>query len=385
MASFVQKVSIYDYFKAGISVNEENVATFRVLYQDLSKINKFDGHDVNEIILDNTAEQLRIQIDSDIDRAILRACICHDDLEQVLNCLDLLLQNQQEPLSSNIPMTQTSSSPDDASKISSEGLQDEQVPIKLEEIECKMIVKNRTKEVDIFIQTFLLQVIPKGNTTVNRSPTNSEPFSNYNNKFLLDPDSTFALFIREQVRSLGTIRQRQSVRLRLVEPVSITDEFGTWFYDHFRGLFETELRSYSEKSFPPYWTLDNEAHIYCQFVIDGTEQDNETGTSSILAPPRTNSLEQFVNDVCAKEDNAQANSWLKALYAEDIITFAHLSNLKQTEWDNIKRLTMNARRILKAAVDRERESAADDRRRLFEESSPNQELPIITGNDPIVN
>jgi hypothetical protein len=53
--------------------------------------------------------------------------------------------------------------------------------------------------------------------------------------------------------------------------------------------------------------------------------------------------------------------------------------LKQTEWDNIKRLPMNAKRILKAAVDRERESAADDRRRWFEESSPNEDLSKSAG------
>ncbi|CAF3710688.1 unnamed protein product [Rotaria sordida] len=40
---------------------------------------------------------------------------------------------------------------------------------------------------------------------------------------------------------------------------------------------------------------------------------------------------------------------------------------------------MNAKRILKAAVDRERESAADDRRRSFEESSPNEEPLRSTG------
>ncbi|CAF1102388.1 unnamed protein product, partial [Didymodactylos carnosus] len=289
-----------------------------------------------------------------------------------------MLENEPQSLPANISLTQTPSHPDDALEASPKRLENEQTPGKLTEIECIMTVKNQTKEVDTFIQAFLLQVVRKANNTANKATTNIEPFSNYKNKFELDSNSIFALFIREQVHSLGIIRQRQSTRLRLVEPVSITDEFGTWSYDHFRGLFEIELRTHSEKNSPSCWTLDKDVRIYCKFMVVGDLQNNETRTSSILDRPRTNSLEQFVNDVCAKEDNAQTNVWLKALHEEDIFTFAHLSNLKQTEWDNIKKLTMNAKRILKAAVDRERESAADDRRRLFEESSPNKELPTTT-------
>jgi hypothetical protein len=187
------------------------------------------------------------------------------------------------------------------------------------------------------------------------------------------------LFIHEQVKSLGTIRQQQSERLRLAESISTNDEFGTWSYDHFRDLFEIELRSHLEKFFPPCWVLTNDARIHCQFVFSGTRQDNETTPSRIFDRPRTSSLEQFVQDVCAKEDNLPARKWFEALQAEDILSFPHLSNLKQTEWDNIKRLSMNAKRILKAAVDRERENAADDRRRLFEESSPDEEVPRSAG------
>ncbi len=187
------------------------------------------------------------------------------------------------------------------------------------------------------------------------------------------------MFIQEQVRSLGTIRQRQSTRLRLVEPLTTTDEFGAWSYDHFRGLFEMELRSHLKKSFPTSWVLDKDARIHCQYVFSDTRQANETTGFLVRDRPRTSSLEQFVEDICAKEDNKQADKWLEALQAEDILSFTHLSNLKQTEWDNIKKLSMNAKRILKAAVDRERETAADDRRRWFEENSPNEDLPRSAG------
>jgi hypothetical protein len=71
----------------------------------------------------------------------------------------------------------------------------------------------------------------------------------------------------------------------------------------------------------------------------------------------------FVGDVCAHENNGQKTTWLEALHKEDILTYEHLSNLRQSEWDNIRQLPMNAKKILKAAIDRERESVASDRRR----------------------
>ena len=181
------------------------------------------------------------------------------------------------------------------------------------------------------------------------------------------------------MKSLGTIRQRQSDRLRLVEPLNITDEFGTWSYDHFRDLFEIELRSHLKRSFPSHWILANDADIHCQFIFSGTSQASESITSSTNDRPRTSSLELFIEDVCAKENNRRAKQWIEALYAEDILSYSHLSNLKQTEWDTIKKLPMNAKRILKAAVDRERESASDDRRRCFEENSPNEDLSSPNG------
>ena len=211
-----------------------------------------------------------------------------------------------------------------------------------------------------------------------RSTASSDSSSHDNRPFLLHAESLLALFIYEQVHSLGTIRTRQSARLRLVEPLSITDDFSTWSYDHFRGLFEIELRPHLDRSFPTSWLLAKNAHISCQFVYNGTRQTNETATPLVLDRPRTGSLEQFVYDVFAKED-MQAERWLKALQGEDILTFAHLSNLKQTEWSNIKGLPMHPKKMLQTAVDRERESVADDRRRSFEESTSSEDFSQSTG------
>lgn len=188
------------------------------------------------------------------------------------------------------------------------------------------------------------------------------------------------MFIHELLRSLDIIRTRQPTRLRLVEPLTTTDDFSTWSYDHFRGIFEMELCPYGQVSFPNTWRLAENAQIYCQCAKNDARQNDGNASSSIIDRPRTGSLEQFIQDICAKEA-MEADKWLKALQEEDIHSFVHLSNLKQTEWDNIKRLPMNAKRILKTAVDRERESADDDRRRRFEESSPSEDHSKSTGNE----
>ncbi|CAF1390520.1 unnamed protein product [Adineta steineri] len=353
-------------------MNDENVATFRDCYQKLSKVSKFDDHEIDETALYNTAKELGIKIDSDNDRVLLKNCVRYDDIEQTLECMDILIQGPVQPLSSSLPVVQPPLSSDNVSISLSEPFQEEKPPTNLMEIKCIVIVKYRGKYVDDFIQKFLLKVVNE--TSTNEPTINDRSASYYTNQFLLHSRSLLALFIHEQVRSLGIIRRRQLKRLRLVEPLSIIDEFGAWSYDHLRDLFEIELRAHRDEFFPSPWILAEDARIHCQFIFSGTQQANETSTSLILERPRTSSLEQFVRDVCSKEDNMQTDKWLAALHAEDILSFAHLSNLKQSEWDNIKRLSMNAKRILKAAVDRERESAADDRRRLFEESSPDQEL-----------
>lgn len=67
-----------------------------------------------------------------------------------------------------------------------------------------------------------------------------------------------------------------------------------------------------------------------------------------------------MSDICNYENNCPADAWLKALRDECIFKYEHLDNLKQSEWDSIHKLPMNARKILKAAVDREREHARED-------------------------
>ncbi|CAF3180976.1 unnamed protein product [Rotaria sp. Silwood2] len=357
------------YFKPGISLNEANIKTFRDLYRRLSKVNKFDGHDVDKTSLLKAAQQLGIQADLDDHQEKLQECVKYEDDEKTFSCVDIRIQGSVQQLSLGLHSIRPSAS---------ESSKEDKVPTILTEVKCVLIIKRQGKDMNDFLHTFLLQIVKKDSIYKSSSDDTCSPCDN--KRFLLHPGSLLALFIHEQMSLLGTIRQRSAERLRFAEPLSITDEFGTWSYDHFRGLFEIELRSHLQKSFPSCWVLANDARIHCQFVFSGTRQANEIASSFIFERPRTGSLELFVEDVCAKEDNMKAKQWLEALCAEDIFSFPHLSNLKQTEWDNIKRLSMNAKRILKAAVDRERENAADDRRRSFEESSPDGELPRSAGN-----
>ncbi|CAF3867114.1 unnamed protein product [Rotaria sp. Silwood1] len=359
------------YFKSGISLNEENIKSFRDLYRKLSKTNQFDGHEIDKTSLLKAAQQLGIQADLNDYQEILQECVKYEDEEQTFLCVDIRIQGSVQQLSLGL---RSISAP--TSKPSKE----DQVPKILTEVKCVLIIKRQGKDVNDFLHTFLLQIVKKISTRESNSDDAWSPCDN--KRFLLHPGSLLALFIHEQMSSLGTIRQRSVERLRLVETLTITDELGTWSYDHFRGLFDIELRSHLQKSFPSCWVLANDARIHCQFAFSGTRQASEIATSLFFERPRTSSLEQFVEDVYAKEDNMKAKQWLEALHAEDILSFPHLSNLKQTEWDNIKKLSMNAKRILKTAVDRERESAADDRRRSFEESSSNEEAPRLTDNLP---
>ena len=159
----------------------------------------------------------------------------------------------------------------------------------------------------------------------------------------------------------------------MTKTISSIDDFGIWEYDHWRGLFDLELRPHDRNTrFPPRWSLTDDARIFCQL-----HKRDGTGSGASLANedrPRTDSLEVFVHDVCARENNGQGRNWLTDLHKEAILTYEHLANLRQSEWDNIQKLPMNAKKILKTAIDRERDSADSNRRQhLFHELDPEED------------
>ncbi len=115
-------------------------------------------------------------------------------------------------------------------------------------------------------------------------------------------------------------------------------------YDHLCGLFDLELSAHGVNTqFPRQWRLADNARIFCS-VHNG---DPTQSISSTLHTdrPRTASLQVFVQDVCAHENNDLGNAWLDALRKEDILTYEHLANLRQSEWDNIRQLTMSETKL----------------------------------------
>jgi hypothetical protein len=195
----------------------------------------------------------------------------------------------------------------------------------------------------------------------------------YNEEFRLGNGCLLYLFICKQLGDRGIItagNRRGLACFRLIEPITLTDDFGTWQYDHWRGLFDLELSPRGANAeFPIRWRLADDARIHCR--IEKHDSVGKISSSSNGDRPRTASLDVFVEDVCAHENNGQKTAWLDALHKEDILTYEHLANLRQSEWDN--KLPMNAKKILKAAIDRERESVASDRHRRVTSDSDQED------------
>jgi hypothetical protein len=180
------------------------------------------------------------------------------------------------------------------------------------------------------------------------------------------------------IRSIG---YRNSTRLRLIEPISSIDDFSSWQYDRWYGIFDFHLVPYGDRNeFPTRWSLADNAHIHCHLIIEGSQA--KSSNSLLIDRPRTASLDVFVHDICMRENNGQGDAWLQALHAEDILTFEQLTNLCQSEWDNIRKLTMHAKKIIKAAVDRDRTNVASERRQspITTVNTSNAEtMNVITG------
>ncbi|CAF1085429.1 unnamed protein product [Adineta steineri] len=232
----------------------------------------------------------------------------------------------------------------------------------LSHIICQIIVKQNEPAVIGFIHNFLLS--PVGEAT---STPSTKTFAVLSPDTLvhgpLNPSSILDAFIRSQLMAKGgTINVgRPLTKFSLVEPITLVDEFDTWHFDQLRGLFELNLVS-EKKQFPSIWRLASNAKIFFVLELPGGDRNNDqenVQTSRIIDRPSTASLEQFVEDVCEKENNGMASKWIGALRADDLFTFDHLANLKYNEWSELKVLTLNGRKVLKSYIDREKQTASD--------------------------
>ncbi|CAF4796199.1 unnamed protein product, partial [Rotaria sp. Silwood2] len=166
---------------------------------------------------------------------------------------------------------------------------------------------------------------------------------------------------------ISTTHSNQS-RFRLVEPIQLNDAFDRWEYDHLCGLFDLELEPHdSNTRFPTRWHLADDVSIYCRIkTINNNEQKTSLSRFDRLY---TDSLDRFVRNVCAQENNSRGDDWLKALRDADIVHFEHLASLDRAEWDRIPGLTVNAKRLLRAAADRHRTSTVGEQRRPITNNS----------------
>ena len=174
------------------------------------------------------------------------------------------------------------------------------------------------------------------------------------------------LFLRQQLAERNVITCiGESIRFRLIESVSLTDEFSTWTYDHFQQLFDFWLTydKDGKQPFPTSWKVTDDAIINYRIVNHSVSASSTSG--SCTPRPSTKSLETFIRGICELEDNHMFKNWYDSLTLhEDVTTYSHLSNLTQKEWDGIKKLSMNAVKTIKFYVDQEKQLNAIRKRKL---------------------
>lgn len=169
-------------------------------------------------------------------------------------------------------------------------------------------------------------------------------------------------FIRQQMRERGIIDfGREKKQFRLIEPISLNDEFDTWEFDNFHGLFDLMMNRKNGELFPARWKLTDDATITVQISGENTDAETDSENRKVIQRPSTKSLETFIEGICEIEDNGMASEWIPCLRKEDITTYAHLTNLNLKEWERIRQLPMNALKTIKTYIDREKQTAEDEK------------------------
>ncbi|CAF1473048.1 unnamed protein product [Adineta ricciae] len=229
----------------------------------------------------------------------------------------------------------------------------------MKQIICQILIKQNHTEVISLIENFFLCQLSKltqGYKRRTTSPLSADKL--YNG--LVCPGTILYEFIRFQLSSRGGVIDvgRTLTRFPLVEPLLLVDQFDTWNFDYLRGLFELNLLPPSGP-FPKAWQIDDNTQFF--YLLELPHGNNGTNCQRARNNdrPSTVSLQRFVEDVCDKENNGMGKKWLNALTQDDIFTYDHLVNLKFDEWNQLKTLSMNGRKILKSYVDREKQMAND--------------------------
>lgn len=332
-----KKVSVYDYLlmkkdDEGVTIDTDNLEKIIEEYAQLT-----GEKPPTKPLLERLAKKLKIQ-DDDKNLELLRLCI---NAETNDDAKDQICQRFTDE-----------SSPKKTSSVAPKTSDDKSIPAdKINEINCLIQIKVNHEEINTFFKDFLLrsldQPVSSGTNIVSLEKTIVHPL---NRRCILD------LFIRKQMAERGVIDfGRKREKFRLVESISLNDEFDTWHFDHFHSLFEFSLTRPNDESFCSRWQLTEQAKI--TYKINSIYSINDDQKQ--IQRPSTKSLEIFIEEICRIEDNGMASDWIDLLRKEDINTYAHLTNLNQKEWERIKKLSMNALKTIKTYVDREKQTAED--------------------------
>ncbi|CAF3171708.1 unnamed protein product [Rotaria sp. Silwood2] len=356
------KVSIYDYLATDtdndggvIDFDNDSIENIRDEYAQMT-----DEEKPTKALLKQLAQKLKIN-DDEKNLELLRLCIAEETIEGAkLEIRQRYYEGKDRHSSSK---KKSSSSNKENSTPASSKL------VSIDEINCLIQMKVNHEELTKFFQNFLLRSLDQPVSSKTRSTINVE------NNIIhpLNHRCILHLFIRKQMAERGVIDfGRERPKFRLVEPITLNDEFDTWYFDHFHSLFDLFLIRPNNESFPILWELIEKSKITYQIISVYSTNDSDQKT---IQRPSTKSLEKFIEDICQIEDNGMASNWIELLRKEDITTYAHLTNLNLKEWDNIKKLSMNALKTIKTYVDREKQTAED-------QTKTNKQKSNFASSDP---
>lgn len=248
---------------------------------------------------------------------------------------------------------------------------DTEVP--LTKILCVVHQKAQKGEVKDFFSEYLFALVPVSHGFTSRSGENHPILDGKIHS--LEQGSILDLLIRQQMADRGVITVTPgTTRCRVVEPITRTDEFDSWRFDHFHGLmdFWLTLDPSFEKPFPQRWRLTEDAQV--EYIVTPKLTIGEKSSSSEQAErPNTKSLRNFIQSICRIEGLGQADDWYKKLADEEnISTYSHLTNLNQREWERISKLPMNALKTIKFYIDLEKQMVEERRAKKSDEPAGEQ-------------
>lgn len=144
--------SIVDYLRAAESnSNKKHVEEIRDRYrQVLQLVPDADlPENVNEGAIEQVAQQLNLRMDTDEARDYLRQCVSYGDIEDAVAIIFQKLAGEEAPMVVPEPLVLPESTRMKQNFSPTTTM--------ITEIDCLLIVKMVTKEVDQFIERFLLQ------------------------------------------------------------------------------------------------------------------------------------------------------------------------------------------------------------------------------------